>query len=675
MPNKVDTSTQVDIDQLCVNVIRGLAMDAVQKANSGHPGMPMGAADMAYVLWTRFLRHNPRNPQWPNRDRFILSAGHGSMLLYALLHLTGYDVSMEDLKQFRQWGSKTPGHPEYDLEMGVELTTGPLGQGFGTGVGMAIAERWLAHRFNRPGFPVVDHYIYAIVSDGDLMEGISHEAASLAGHLGLGRLIYLYDDNHISIDGPTDLAFSEDVARRFTAYGWHVERVNGHDREAIAQAIAAARRETDRPSLIIARTHIAYGSPHKQDTAAAHGAPLGEEEVRLTKERLGLPPEETFWVPDEVYAHMRQAVERGQQWEREWQEMFERYRAEYPDLAEEFERALRGELPEGWDADLPTFEAGQNIATRKASGVVLNALAPRVPNLIGGSADLTPSNNTYLKDYGDMSRSNPAARNIHYGVREHAMAAALNGMTLHGGVIAYGGTFLVFSDYMRPAIRLAALMNIPTIFVFTHDSLWIGEDGPTHQPVEHLPSLRAMPNLTVIRPSDANEVVEAWRYALTHRRQGPIALLFTRQGVPVLDRSRLAPASGLHRGAYVLAEAEGGKPEIILLASGSEVHLVVAAWERLQEEGIPTRVVAMPSWEIFERQSAEYQQAVLPPDVTKRLAVEAAAPLGWERYVGTEGAVMGVDRFGASAPYKVLMEKYGFTVDSIISRAKALLER
>ena len=675
MPNKVDTSTQVDIDQLCVNVIRGLAMDAVQKANSGHPGMPMGAADMAYVLWTRFLRHNPRNPQWPNRDRFILSAGHGSMLLYALLHLTGYDVSMEDLKQFRQWGSKTPGHPEYDLEMGVELTTGPLGQGFGTGVGMAIAERWLAHRFNRPGFPVVDHYIYAIVSDGDLMEGISHEAASLAGHLGLGRLIYLYDDNHISIDGPTDLAFSEDVARRFTAYGWHVERVNGHDREAIAQAIAAARRETDRPSLIIARTHIAYGSPHKQDTAAAHGAPLGEEEVRLTKERLGLPPEETFWVPDEVYAHMRQAVERGQQWEREWQEMFERYRAEYPDLAEEFERALRGELPEGWDANLPTFEAGQNIATRKASGVVLNALAPRVPNLIGGSADLTPSNNTYLKDYGDMSRSNPAARNIHYGVREHAMAAALNGMTLHGGVIAYGGTFLVFSDYMRPAIRLAALMNIPTIFVFTHDSLWIGEDGPTHQPVEHLPSLRAMPNLTVIRPSDANEVVEAWRYALTHRRQGPIALLFTRQGVPVLDRSRLAPASGLHRGAYVLAEAEGGKPEIILLASGSEVHLVVAAWERLQEEGIPTRVVAMPSWEIFERQSAEYQQAVLPPDVTKRLAVEAAAPLGWERYVGTEGAIMGVDRFGASAPYKVLMEKYGFTVDSIVSRAKALLER
>ncbi len=671
MADKVTPIT--DIDQLCVNVIRGLAMDAVQKANSGHPGMPMGAADMAYVLWTRFLRHNPRNPHWPNRDRFILSAGHGSMLLYALLHLTGYDVSMDDLKQFRQWGSKTPGHPEYDPHIGVELTTGPLGQGFGTGVGMAIAERWLAHYFNRPGFPIVDHYIYAIVSDGDLMEGISHEAASLAGHLGLGRLIYLYDDNRISIDGPTDLAFTEDVAQRFIAYGWHVERVDGHDREAIAQAIEAARQETERPSLIMARTHIAYGSPHKQDTAEAHGAPLGEEEVRLTKERLGLPPDETFWVPEDVYAHMRQAVTRGERWEQEWRDLFERYRQAYPDLAQEFERALRGELPEGWDADLPTFDAGQNIATRKASGTVLNALAPRVPNLIGGSADLTPSNNTYLKGFGDMSRSNPIARNIHYGVREHAMAAALNGMTLHGGVIAYGGTFLVFSDYMRPSLRLAALMNIPTIFVFTHDSVWIGEDGPTHQPVEHLPSLRAMPNLTVIRPSDANEVVEAWRYALTHRDGGPIALLLTRQGVPVLDRSRFAPASELHRGAYVLAEAQGGKPELILLASGSEVSLVVAAWEQLQEEGIPTRVVAMPSWEIFERQPEEYKHHVLPPHVPKRLAVEAAHPFGWERYTGDQGDIMGIDHFGASAPYRVLMEKYGFTVENIVARAKALL--
>ncbi len=662
-----------DIDQLCVNVMRGLAMDAVQKANSGHPGMPMGAADMAYVLWMQFLKHNPHNPLWPNRDRFILSAGHGSMLLYILLHLTGYDITLDDLKQFRQWGSKTPGHPEYDPHLGVELTTGPLGQGFGTGVGMAIAERWLAHHFNRPGFPIVDHYIYAIVSDGDLMEGISHEAASLAGHLGLGRIIYLYDDNHISIDGPTSLAFTEDVAQRFTAYGWHVERVDGHDREAIAQAIEAARQETDRPSLIIARTHIAYGSPNKQDTASAHGAPLGEEEVRLTKERLGLPPDRTFWVPDEVYTHMRQAVKRGEEWEREWREMFERYRQAYPDLAEEFERALDGKLPEGWDVDLPTFEPGQNIATRKASGAVLNAIAPRVPYLIGGSADLTPSNNTYLQGFGDLSRSNPAARNIHYGVREHAMAAALNGMTLHGGLIAYGGTFLVFSDYMRPALRLAALMNIPTIFVFTHDSAWIGEDGPTHQPVEHLPSLRAMPNMTVIRPSDANEVVEAWRYALTHRDGGPIALLLTRQGVPVLDRSRLAPASELHKGAYVLVDAQNGKPELILLASGSEVPLVVAAWEELEKEGISTRVVAMPSWEIFERQPENYKREVLPPEVTKRLAVEAAMPFGWERYVGNEGDVLGIDHFGASAPYKVLMEKYGFTVENIVARAKALL--
>ena len=663
------TLTSTDIDQLCVNVIRGLAMDAVQKANSGHPGMPMGAADMAYVLWTRFLKHNPRNPHWVNRDRFILSAGHGSMLLYALLHLTGYEVSMEELQRFRQWGSKTPGHPEYDPDIGVEVTTGPLGQGFGMGVGMAIAERWLAHYFNRPGFPIVDHYIYAIVSDGDLMEGISHEAASLAGHLGLGRLIYLYDDNRITIDGSTDLAFSEDVAQRFIAYGWHVQRIDGHDRTAVAQAIQAAQQEVNRPSLIIARTHIAYGSPNKQDTAEAHGAPLGEEEVRRTKERLGLPPDVTFYVPDEVYAHMRQAIERGERWEREWQTLFERYRKAYPDLAEEFERFMAGELPTGWDADLPVFEPGQNIATRKASGVVLNALAPKVPNLIGGSADLTPSNNTYLKGFGDLSRQQPHARNIHFGVREHAMAAALNGMTLHGGVIAYGGTFLVFSDYMRPALRLAALMKIPTIFVFTHDSLWLGEDGPTHQPVEHLPSLRAMPNLTVIRPSDANEVVEAWRYALTHRDEGPIAILLTRQSIPVLDRSKLAPASGLHQGAYVLAEAEGGDPALILLASGSEVHLAVAARERLQARGIPTRVVAMPSWEIFERQPEAYREQVLPPQVTRRLAIEAAAPLGWERYVGPQGDVIAVERFGASAPYKVLMEKFGFTVDHIVERA------
>ena len=663
----------MNIDQLTVNVIRGLVMDAVQKAHSGHPGMPMGAADMAYVLWTRFLKHNPRNPRWVDRDRFVLSAGHGSMLLYALLHLTGYDMTLDDLRQFRQWGSKTPGHPEYDPDLGVEMTTGPLGQGFATGVGMAIAERWLGYHFNRPGFPIVDHYIYAIVSDGDLMEGISHEAASLAGHLGLGRLIYLYDDNHISIDGPTDLAYSDDVAQRFAAYGWHVQRVDGHDREAVARAIENARQETNRPSLIMARTHIAYGSPHKQDTAASHGAPLGEEEVRLTKERLGLPPDKTFYVPDEVYAHMRQAVERGRQWEQEWRDMFERYRSEYPDLAAEFERFMSGELPEGWDADMPTFEVGASVATRKASGAVINAIAPHVPNLVGGSADLTPSNNTYIKGGGDLSREHPAGRNIHFGVREHAMAAALNGMTLHGGLFVYGGTFLVFSDYLRPALRLAALMKIPTIFVFTHDSLWIGEDGPTHQPVEHLPALRAIPNLTVIRPSDAWEVVEAWRYMLTHRDEGPMALLLTRQGVPVLDRSLLAPASGLHRGAYVLAEAEGGSPALILLATGSEVHLAVSAREQLQQEGVPTRVVAMPSWEIFERQPDEYKTSVLPPSVTKRLAIEAAVPLGWAKYVGAEGAVLGVETFGASAPYKVIMEKYGFTVENIVRQAKRLL--
>ncbi len=664
---------EMDIDQLTVNTIRVLTIDAIEQAKSGHPGMPLGAADMAYVLWTQFLRHNPRNPRWPNRDRFILSAGHGSMLLYALLHLTGYDLPMEELKRFRQWGSRTPGHPEYDPELGVEMTTGPLGQGFATGVGMALAERWLRHYFNRPGFPIIDHYIYAIVSDGDLMEGISHEAASFAGHQKLGRLIYLYDDNHISIDGPTSLAFTEDVAARFEAYGWHVQKVDGHDRKAVAQALAQARRVQDKPSLIMARTHIGYGSPHKQDTAEVHGAPLGPEEARLTKERLGWPPDLTFYVPERVYQHMRQAIARGQQWEEEWRRILEAYRAEYPRLAEEFERFMQGELPQGWDEDLPTFEVGKSIATRKASGAVLNAIAPRIPNLIGGSADLTPSNHTYLKGFGDMSPEEPTGRNVHYGVREHAMAAAINGMVLHGGLIPYGGTFLVFSDYLRPSLRLAALMKIPSVFVFTHDSLWLGEDGPTHQPVEHIPSLRAIPNLTVIRPSDATEVVEAWRYALTHRDEGPIALLLTRQGVPVLDRGVLAPASELHRGAYILAEADGGTPRLILMATGSEVHLVLAARDVLQAQGIPTRVVAMPSWEIFERQPESYRRHVLPPEVTARLAVEAAAPLGWERYIGTRGAVIGVERFGASAPYKVLMEHFGFTVNNIVARARALL--
>ncbi|NPA90260.1 MAG: transketolase [Chloroflexi bacterium] len=665
----------MDIDQLCVNALRVLTIDAIERAKSGHPGMPLGAADMAYVLWTRFLKHNPRDPRWPNRDRFILSAGHGSMLLYALLHLTGYDLPLEELKRFRQWGSRTPGHPEYDPDLGVEMTTGPLGQGFATGVGMAIAERWLRHYFNRPGFPLVDHYVYAIVSDGDLMEGISHEAASFAGHQRLGRLIYLYDDNHISIDGPTSLAFTEDVAARFEAYGWHVQKVDGHDREAVAQAIARAREVQDKPSLIMARTHIGYGSPHKQDTAEVHGAPLGPEEARLTKERLGWPPDKEFFVPERVYEHMRQAITRGEAWEKEWQQMWEKYRATYPELAAQFEQFLKRELPPDWDADMPVFEPGQQLATRKASGKVLNAIAPRVLNLVSGSADLTPSNQTYLHGYGDLSPEQPTARNIHYGVREHAMAAAINGMVLHGGLIPYGGTFLVFSDYLRPSLRLAALMKIPSIFVFTHDSLWLGEDGPTHQPVEHIPSLRAMPNLTVIRPSDATEVVEAWRYILTHQDEGPMALLLTRQGVPVLDRSVLASAAGLHRGAYVLAEAEGGAPRLLLLATGSEVHLALGARDVLQQRGIPTRVVAMPSWEIFERQPQSYREEVLPPEVTARLAVEAAMPLGWERYVGTQGDVIGVEQFGASAPYKVLMEHFGFTVENIVARAEALLSR
>ncbi len=617
-----------ELDQLAVNTIRFLAVDAVQKANSGHPGMPMGAAPMAYVLWTRFLKHNPRNPDWPNRDRFILSAGHGSMLLYALLHLTGYDLPIEELKRFRQWGSKTPGHPEYRIAPGVETTTGPLGQGFGNGVGMAIAERHLAAHFNRPGYEIVDHYTYAIVSDGDLMEGISHEAASLAGHLGLGKLIYLYDDNDISIDGPTNLTFTEDVAMRFQAYGWHVLRVaDGNDMEAIEQAIVEARQVLDRPSLIIVRTHIGYGSPHKQDTAAAHGEPLGEEEVRLTKRNLGWPEDKTFYVPDEVYAHMRQAVERGAQWEQEWRDLFARYAEAYPELARQWDQFWSGELPEGWDAELPTFEAGTSVATRAASGKVLDAIAPRIPNLIGGSADLTPSNKTKFEGATDFQRDHYSGRYIHFGVREHAMGTVLNGIAYHGGLVPYGGTFLIFSDYMRPPVRLAAMSHLHVIYVFTHDSVWLGEDGPTHQPVEQLANLRAIPNLVVIRPADANETVEAWRVALALKNR-PVALALSRQGVPTLDRSRYAPAEGVRRGAYVLADSRPGTPDLILIATGSEVPLAAAAYEQLAAEGIAVRLVSMPSWELFAEQPRSYRETVLPPDVKARLAVEAGATLG-----------------------------------------------
>jgi transketolase len=595
------------------------------------------------------------------------------MLLYSLLHLTGYDLPLDELKRFRQWGSRTPGHSEHGLTPGVETTTGPLGQGFGNGVGMAIAERFLANHFNRPGYRIVDHYVYAIVSDGDLMEGVSSEAASLAGHLGLGKLIYLYDDNRITIDGSTSLAFTENVGQRFEAYGWHVQRVDGNDLKEVEAALSAAQAATERPSLIIARTHIAYGSPNKQDTAEAHGAPLGEEEIKLTKRALGWPLEPAFYIPDEALAHFREALQRGRAWEAQWQAQFDAYAAAHPELAAEWRTVMNGRLPEGWADKIPTFTpGGGSMATREASGKVLNAIAPHLPTLIGGSADLTPSNNTYLKGYGDFQRDNVGARNLHFGVREHAMGSILNGMALHGGVIPYGGTFLIFSDYMRPAIRLAALSHIHVIYVFTHDSIGLGEDGPTHEPIEHLASLRAMPNLTVIRPADANETAVAWRVALEHRG-GPVALALTRQKLPVLDRTTLASADLLRRGAYVLTDASSGQPDIILIATGSEVQLALEARQRLAARGIGARVVSMPSWELFEQQPDSYRDEVLPPSVTARLAIEAASPHGWHRYVGTMGAVIGMTRYGASAPYHVLMEQFGFTADNVTSRALALL--
>ncbi len=664
---------QAALDQLCINTIRCLAMDAVQRANSGHPGLPMGAAAMAYVLWTRFLKHSPRSPRWPNRDRFVLSAGHGCMLLYSLLHLTGYDLSLEEIKQFRQWGSRTPGHPEHLLAEGIETTTGPLGQGFGNGVGMAIAVKYLAAHFNRPGHELVDYKVYAIVSDGDLMEGVASEAASLAGHLGLDNLIYLYDNNHISIEGSTELAFTEDRGRRFEAYGWFVQNLpDGNDLDAVDRALRAAQAEQGRPSLIMTRTHIAYGSPNKQDTAAAHGEPLGEEEVKLTKQRLGWPLEPKFYIPDKALAHYHQAIERGEQWEAVWKQRLAAYQEAFPELGREWERYVRGELPEGWKDKIPTFKPEEKpMATREASGKVLNAIAPGLPTLIGGSADLAPSTKTLLKETGDFRKGNYGARNLHFGVREHAMGAIVNGMAL-SGLIPYGATFLIFSDYMRPTIRLAALMEAHAIFVFTHDSVFLGEDGPTHEPIEHLPSLRAIPNLCLIRPADANETAVAWRVAI-ERRGGPVALALTRQPLPVLDRNQYASAEGLTRGAYVLAETAGRITKILLIASGSEVSLALEAYEKLAVEGIGARLVSMPSWDLFEKQPQAYQRDVLPPDVSARLAIEAASPLGWERYVGPKGAVIGMTRFGASAPYKVLAEKFGFTVANVIKRAHELL--
>jgi transketolase len=648
-------------------------MDGVQKAKSGHPGMPMGAAPMAYVLWTRHLKHSPTNPRWHNRDRFVLSAGHGSMLLYSLLHLTGYDLTLDDLKNFRQYQSKTPGHPEYHLTPGVETTTGPLGQGFANGVGMAIGEKYLSARYNRPNFEVVKYRIYGIVGDGDLMEGVSSEAASLAGHLRLGNLIYLYDDNHISIDGNTKLAFTEDVAKRFEAYGWHVQVLeDGNDLDAIQNAIKSAEEETNRPSLIKIRTHIGFGSPNKQDTAEAHGSPLGEEEIRLTKRKLGLDPDKQFFVPPEALQHFRRAVDQGKKWESLWKTMFDNYKRAHQDLAGELERIREGDFGDAWKAALPSFSIeAKAVATREASGKVLNSIAPHLPTLLGGSADLAPSNNTMLKDIPEFQAGVYSGRNFHFGVREHAMGSILNGLALTDGIIPYGGTFLVFSEYMRPPIRMAAIMGIRPIYVFTHDSIGLGEDGPTHQPVEQFAALRAFPNITFIRPADANETTVAWRVAIEHT-SGPVALALTRQKVPIIDRTKYASADNLAKGAYTLAE-NSPSPKIILIASGSEVQYVMGAYEQLVKDQVPARVVSMPSWELFEKQSKEYRDSVITPSVKKRLVVEASVAMGWHKYAGDEGVIIGMTGFGASAPYELLYKEYGFTVENVLEKARALL--
>jgi len=664
-----------DLDDLCVNTIRMLSADGVENANSGHPGMPMGAAAMAYVLWTRFLRHNPLDPKWPNRDRFVLSAGHGSMLLYSLLHLTAYNLPLEELKNFRQWDSKTPGHPEYPLTPGVETTTGPLGQGFANGVGMAMAERYLAALFNRPGYEIIDHYTYGIVSDGDLMEGVSHEAASLAGHLGLGKLIYLYDDNRISIEGSTDLTFTENRIARFEAYGWHVQQVeDGNDLKAVAAAIAKAQQEKERPSLIAVRTHLGFGSPHKQDTASAHGDPLGSEEIRLTKENLGWPLDPLFLIPDDVLDHFRQAVDKGKESQGQWETLFRSYEEAFPEPTATWKRIMKDELPDDWEKGIPAFPGDpKGMATRVASGTVLNGIASLVPNLVGGSADLAPSNKTLIKGEDDFQRGLWQGRNLRFGVREHGMGSILNGMALHGGLIPYGGTFLVFSDYMRPSIRLAALMGLRVIYVFTHDSIGLGEDGPTHQPIEQLGALRVIPNLTVIRPCDANETAEAWRFALNHKN-GPVALALTRQSVPTLEEEAFA-SSGLHRGAYILSDADDQKPDVILMASGSEVHVAIAAAQKLGQKGVSVRVVSMPSWELFDRQPEDYRRQVLPSEIKTRIAIEAGVPHGWHRYVGGQGEVIGINRFGASAPYKVIYEKFGLTAEHVVEKAEMAMER
>jgi transketolase len=670
---KQNSNITPELDQLCINTIRALTLDAVQKAESGHPGLPLGAAPMAYVLWTRFLRHNPQNPKWENRDRFLLSAGHGSMLLYSLLHLTGYDLPLDELKNFRQWGSKTPGHPEYGLTPGVEITTGPLGQGFANGVGMAMGAAHLASKFNKDGFPLIDHYVYAIVSDGDLMEGVAAEAASLAGHLKLGRLIYLYDDNNVTIEGFTNLAFSEDVPKRFESYGWHTQTVgDGNNLDAIEAAIREAQLVEDKPSLISIKTVIGFGMP-TQGTRKAHSDAPGEDAVRETKRHLGWPEDQQFYIPEKALKHFREAVEQGASFEAGWRQLVDRYIETHAEEGKSWQTIMSGELPAGWEDHLPKFEDAKSVATRVASGEVINALAPVLPMLIGGSADLGVSNNTDIKESGSFAAGAYDGRILHFGVREHAMGSTLTGMSLNGGLIPYGGTFMTFSDYMRPAIRLAALSEVQVIYVFTHDSVGLGEDGPTHQPIEHLAALRAIPHLFVIRPADPAEVSEAWRIAIL-RRSAPTALALTRQKVAVIDRNRFAKADGLRRGGYVLADAENAAdPRLILIATGSEVSLALEAREKLQSEGVPTRVVSLPCWELFAEQSKEYRDEVLPPNFGARLAIEAGVRQGWDQFVGAGGDVVCLDRFGASAPGNVALQELGFNVDNVLKHARALL--
>ncbi|HIN05937.1 MAG TPA: transketolase [Dehalococcoidia bacterium] len=662
------------LDQFCVNTIRFLSVDTVQKANSGHPGAPMGAATMAYVLWDRFLKHNPEDPNWPDRDRFILSPGHASALLYSLLHLTGYDLPLEELKQFRQWGSKTPGHPEYRLTPGVEMTTGPLGQGFAGGVGMAIAEQWQAEHYNQPGHKIIDHHTYAIVSDGDLQEGVASEAASLAGTLRLGKLIYLYDDNDISIEGDTDISFTEDVAQRFQAYGWHVVGpINGMDAEAVDSAIRSAKEETARPSLIVCRTVIGYGSPNKAGTGSAHGEPLGQDEIRLTRENLGWPHEEPFTIPEEAKTYFRKAKERGRGYQQDWQTRMDAYRRDCPTESAQLEAAWNDVLPEGWDQVLEGMFNGADgqIATRNASAQVMNAIVSTVHTLIGGSADLAPSTRTILNDKGHFSAEERSGHNMHFGVREHAMGSIANGMALHGGAIPYTATFLIFSDYMRPAIRLAALMELRVVYVFSHDSIGLGEDGPTHQPIEQLLALRAIPNVVVLRPADATETAEAWKVAL-ERRTGPTVLVTGRQNLPVLDRGTYAAAAGVQKGGYVLWQSpnSGDSPDVLLIGTGSEVHIALDAGKLLEEKGITSRVISLPSWRLFDSQTEDYRNSVLPPKVGARVAIEAGTTMGWERYVGNTGFTLGLSTFGASAPIGVLYEKFGLTPQRMAEEAE-----